>query len=81
MLYRQRNNYGRIFGALTFVDCRRIGEHQLVEFAKAVDRLAALEVDGDLAFPCPRSRAAARLKGTPLSSSFAFDPSTHWKTR
>src|SRR5439155_22869074 len=50
MLYHQRNNYGGIFGALAFVDCRRIGEHQLVEFAKAVDHLAALEVDGDLTF-------------------------------
>src|SRR6516162_7635631 len=50
MLYRQRNNYGGIFGALAFVDCRCIGEHQFVEFAKAVDHLAPLEVDGDLAF-------------------------------
>src|SRR5712692_3442393 len=50
VLRRQRNYDGRVFRALALVDGRRVGEHQLVEFAKAVGNFAAIEVDDELAF-------------------------------
>jgi hypothetical protein len=49
MLHGQRDHNSGIFGALAFVDRRGISEHEFVEFAKAVNHLAALEVDGNLA--------------------------------
>src|SRR5271156_471179 len=49
MLHGQRDHDSRVLRTLAFVDRRRVGEHQFVEFAKTVDDLAALEVDRDLA--------------------------------
>jgi hypothetical protein len=35
---------------LALVDCRRVGEHQLIELAKAVSNFATIEVDAEFAF-------------------------------
>jgi len=44
MLGGQRDHHGRVFRALALVDRRRIGEHKLVELAKAIANFAAVEI-------------------------------------
>src|SRR6516165_2338120 len=50
VLGRQRDDHRRVLRALALMDCRRVGEHQLVELAKAVGNFAAIEIDVELAF-------------------------------
>src|SRR5271165_86889 len=50
VLRRQRDDHSRVFRPLALVDCCRIGQHQLIELAKAVSNFATLEVDAELAF-------------------------------
>src|ERR1700758_3901145 len=50
MLRRQRDDHGGVFRALALMNCRRVGEHQLIELAKAIGDFAAIEVDVKLAF-------------------------------
>src|ERR1700730_12470593 len=50
VLSAERDHDGRVFRALALVNRRRIGQHQLMEFAKAVGEISAIEVDGELAF-------------------------------
>ena len=42
------NDHGRIFGALRFVNGRRVGQHDLIEFPERVGDQPAVEVDRDL---------------------------------
>src|SRR5690348_13587875 len=49
VLSGQRDHYSRVFRALTLVDRRRVGQHKLIELAKAVDHLATLKIDDKLA--------------------------------
>ena len=49
MLCCQGDHHGRVFRALALVDRRRVGEHQLIEFAKAVCNFAAVEVGDEFA--------------------------------
>src|SRR5260370_4280265 len=50
MLSAERNHDGWIFRALALVDGRRVGQHQLIQLAKAVIDVAAVEIDAELAF-------------------------------
>jgi hypothetical protein len=50
MLRRQWDDHGRVFRALALMNCRRVGEHQLIELAKAICDFAAIEVDVEFAF-------------------------------
>jgi hypothetical protein len=45
---RDQRDDGRCSETWPLVDCRRVGEHQLFEFAKAVSNFAAIEVDAEL---------------------------------
>jgi DNA-binding Lrp family transcriptional regulator len=49
VLHHDRDDHGRIFRALAFVDGRGVGRHQRVEFAKPVGDGAAVEASGELA--------------------------------
>ena len=48
MLGQHLNDDGRVFRALGLVDRRRIGRHQRVQLAEAVDHLPSIEADSDL---------------------------------
>src|SRR6516164_1980218 len=50
VLSAERDHDGRVFRTLALVNRRRVGQHQLIEFAKAVGEISAIEVDGELAF-------------------------------
>src|SRR6516225_4959651 len=44
VLRRQWDDHGRIFRALALVDCRCVGEHQLIKLTKAIGDFTPLEV-------------------------------------
>jgi hypothetical protein len=50
VLRRQRDEHGWVFRALALKDGRRIGQHQLIQLAKAVIDVADVEIDAELAF-------------------------------
>src|SRR6516225_9126168 len=50
MLRPQRDDYRRVFRALALVDCRRVGQHQLIELTKTICDFPAVEVDVEFAF-------------------------------
>src|SRR5262252_8326865 len=41
---------GWIFRALALVNCRCVGEHQLIQLAKSIDDLTTVKLDADFAF-------------------------------
>ena len=49
MLRHDRDDYGRIFRTLTFVNGRRIGRHEHVKFPKSVSDRAAVKAGNDFA--------------------------------
>ena len=50
VLGAERDHDGGVLRALALVNRRRVGQYQLIEFAKAIDEFATIEVDGELAF-------------------------------
>src|SRR6516164_8306267 len=50
MLRPQRDDYRRVFRALALVDCRRVGQHQLIELTKTICDFPIVEVDVEFAF-------------------------------
>src|SRR5580704_5622295 len=50
MLSAERDHNGWVFRALALMDGRRIGQHQLIQLAKAIIDVAAVEIDAELAF-------------------------------
>src|SRR5439155_6853208 len=49
VLRRQRDDHRVVFRALALVDCRRIGERELIELAAAIGDGASIEIGGELA--------------------------------
>jgi hypothetical protein len=65
VLGAERDHYGWVLRALALVNCRRVGQHQLIEFAKAVGEIAAIEVDGESRLPpcrCATQRRGRRCR-------------------
>ena len=60
--------------ALALVDCRRIGEHQLIELAKAVGDFAAIEISDELAFLHVDARHDAEIAVVNLLVVIVFEP-------
>jgi hypothetical protein len=50
VLRRQRDDHSRVFRSLAFVDCRCVSKYQLIQLARAVIDVAAIEIDAELAF-------------------------------